>query len=414
MFCHSCGKEIPDNSKHCGHCGVKQDVTEKLESYEYIADVPETTSYETGAVPFDDNNNHQQAKVPTPPPPSAPPATPIGGPAPGYQPPVGSPKTNPAPTNQPEPKRKSKAWLIILIILLTLGIFTVVAILLGKPLVEKLFHKEETTTSYSQGETTDEVTTEEETTVEETTEEETAVTLPSVAIKDKITLPPAHSIKPVRPVNPDIPVGPSGNEEYTNLSGYDEPVTTPPSTDEKQLAINAVKDDFNCFKYLSGDDLVEFLGGFDVSSTDEEKEFTTRFLNALFRNFDYKVLSAQKINNTTYYVYVQLTTTDCDANLDYYAETFVDYILDVSQSNTLPSDDEIADKTIELTLKAFERYNASTQTINTTVEVNKVNGVWQVNYTDQLLDELMGNLYAAYADCEQKLTDALKNAYSSL
>lgn len=129
MYCRNCNQQIPDGAVFCPHCGTPQQAQQNAPVYEQPVNEyqqPVNNSYEQPAVPYQApvNNTYEQPAAPY----QAPMAPDYSqGQNTGFQ---QMPPMNPA-FQQPAPKKKSKAGLIIGIICGVIGLLIIGIVVLG-------------------------------------------------------------------------------------------------------------------------------------------------------------------------------------------------------------------------------------------------------------------------------------------
>ena len=157
----------------------------------------------------------------------------------------------------------------------------------------------------------------------------------------------------------------------------------------------AVQELLDALKSADAETAKKFLTASETATELESVLSSGQFMELLFASLDYKIISAEKVDEDTVHVSVDITARDMKPVMQAAIEKLIAYALEANFAQTQPSEAEYTEKMVEIYAQAMSDAELTTVTNTVSVVVNKVEGAWVVMPEAEFADAVFGGLQSA-------------------
>ena len=169
---------------------------------------------------------------------------------------------------------------------------------------------------------------------------------------------------------------------------------------------------FASLKQADLEKISEYMNVADLMNAgDEEDSFISNpetFMQSMFKQLDYKIVSSEKIDNSTVEVTVDITNIDMKPVFTDFFARAIQYAFSSSLSSAQqPTEEETSQKMEEMFIESVTKPNLATVTNTAVITVVKgEDKVWNIESDDDFLNALLGGMYDAI--------QTIQNSFSSI
>lgn len=180
---------------------------------------------------------------------------------------------------------------------------------------------------------------------------------------------------------------------------------------EVKKAENTVNNTFSALEEADIEKLSEYMNLDDFKSDSTDADSITSNVEMLIKNMfsrlDYKIISSEKIDNTTVVVTTEITNTDMKPVIEEFLANASQYAFANAFSDSQPSEEEASKKMEEMLIESINKSDRTTVTNTAAITVIKAEDKsWKIKSDDAFLDALMGGLYEVTKEIENSFNDA--------
>lgn len=140
-------------------------------------------------------------------------------------------------------------------------------------------------------------------------------------------------------------------------------------------------------------------------SEDENTGFATELitdslLTLLFKNFEYEIISSQAIDDEYVEVTVNITNTDMGPVVTDFVKELTEYALKNLGEISSMTEEESSKIAMEILEECLSKEDLSTTTKEVVIHVNKVDGEWNIDMKDTLVDAILGGFMSAFESAD--------------
>ncbi len=172
---------------------------------------------------------------------------------------------------------------------------------------------------------------------------------------------------------------------------------------------------FASLKQADLEKISEYMNVADLMNAgDEEDSFISNpetFMQSMFKQLDYKIVSSEKIDNSTVEVTVDITNIDMKPVFTDFFARAIQYAFSSSLSSAQqPTEEETSQKMEEMFIESVTKPNLATVTNTAVITVVKgEDKVWNIESDDDFLNALLGGMYDAIQTIQLKTALAALN-----
>ena len=177
---------------------------------------------------------------------------------------------------------------------------------------------------------------------------------------------------------------------------------------EIKKAETAVNGMFTAFKNTDIEAAAKYVDVDEINASEDSSDSisTELVMKTIFNKLDYKIISSEKVNDTTVKVKTDITVTDMKPVLGEFFTNAMQYAFSTAFSNPQPTEEETNKKMEEMFIESASKEDLATVTNEVDITVVKTeNNEWKVKPDDTFADALLGGLITA----GEELSKAFEN-----
>lgn len=177
---------------------------------------------------------------------------------------------------------------------------------------------------------------------------------------------------------------------------------------EIKKAETAVNGMFTAFKNTDIESAAKYVDVDEINASEDSSDsISTEFvMKTIFNKLDYKIISSEKVDDTTVKVKTEITVTDMKPVLGEFFTNAMQYAFSTAFSNPQPTEEETNKKMEEMFIESASKEDLATVTNEVDITVVKTeNNEWKVKSDDTFADALLGGLITA----GEELSKAFEN-----
>lgn len=177
---------------------------------------------------------------------------------------------------------------------------------------------------------------------------------------------------------------------------------------EIKKAETAVNGMFTAFKNTDIEAAAKYVDVDEINASEDSSDsISTEFvMKTIFNKLDYKIISSEKVDDTTVKVKTEITVTDIKPVLGEFFTNAMQYAFSTAFSNPQPTEEETNKKMEEMFIESASKEDLATVTNEVDITVVKTeNNEWKVKSDDTFADALLGGLITA----GEELSKAFEN-----
>ena len=177
---------------------------------------------------------------------------------------------------------------------------------------------------------------------------------------------------------------------------------------EIKKAETAVNGMFTAFKNTDIEAAAKYVDVDEINASEDSSDSisTELVMKTIFNKLDYKIISSEKVDDTTVKVKTELTVTDMKPVLGEFFTNAMQYAFSTAFSNPQPTEEETNKKMEEMFIESASKEDLATVTNEVDITVVKTeNNEWKVKSDDTFADALLGGLITA----GEELSKAFEN-----
>lgn len=167
---------------------------------------------------------------------------------------------------------------------------------------------------------------------------------------------------------------------------------------EIKKAETAVNGMFTAFKNTDIEAAAKYVDVDEINASEDSSDsISTEFvMKTIFNKLDYKIISSEKVDDTTVKVKTEITVTDMKPVLGEFFTNAMQYAFSTAFSNPQPTEEETNKKMEEMFIESASKEDLATVTNEVDITVVKTeNNEWKVKSDDTFADALLGGLITA-------------------
>lgn len=177
---------------------------------------------------------------------------------------------------------------------------------------------------------------------------------------------------------------------------------------EIKKAETAVNGMFTAFKNTDIEAAAKYVDVDEINASEDSSDSisTETVMKTIFNKLDYKIISSEKVDDTTVKVKTEITVTDMKPVLGEFFTNAMQYAFSTAFSNPQPTEEETNKKMEEMFIESASKEDLATVTNEVDITVVKTeNNEWKVKSDDTFADALLGGLITA----GEELSKAFEN-----
>lgn len=177
---------------------------------------------------------------------------------------------------------------------------------------------------------------------------------------------------------------------------------------EIKKAETAVNGMFTAFKNTDIEAAAKYVDVDEINASEDSSDSisTELVMKTIFNKLDYKIISSEKVDDTTVKVKTDITVTDMKPVLGEFFTNAMQYAFSTAFSNPQPTEEETNKKMEEMFIESASKEDLATVTNEVDITVVKTeNNEWKVKSDDTFADALLGGLITA----GEELSKAFEN-----
>lgn len=177
---------------------------------------------------------------------------------------------------------------------------------------------------------------------------------------------------------------------------------------EIKKAETAVNGMFTAFKNTDIEAAAKYVDVDEINASEDSSDSisTELVMKTIFNKLDYKIISSEKVDDTTVKVKTEITVTDMKPVLGEFFTNAMQYAFSTAFSNPQPTEEETNKKMEEMFIESASKEDLATVTNEVDITVVKTeNNEWKVKSDDTFADALLGGLITA----GEELSKAFEN-----
>ena len=177
---------------------------------------------------------------------------------------------------------------------------------------------------------------------------------------------------------------------------------------EIKKAETAVNGMFTAFKNTDIEAAAKYVDVDEINASEDSSDSisTELVMKTIFNKLDYKIISSEKVDDTTVKVKTDITVTDMKPVLGEFFTNAMQYAFSTAFSNPQPTEEETNKKMEEMFIESASKEDLATVTNEVDITVVKTeNNEWKVKPDDTFADALLGGLITA----GEELSKAFEN-----
>lgn len=177
---------------------------------------------------------------------------------------------------------------------------------------------------------------------------------------------------------------------------------------EIKKAETAVNGMFTAFKNIDIEAAAKYVDVDEINASEDSSDSisTELVMKTIFNKLDYKIISSEKVDDTTVKVKTEITVTDMKPVLGEFFTNAMQYAFSTAFSNPQPTEEETNKKMGEMFIESASKEDLATVTNEVDITVVKTeNNEWKVKSDDTFADALLGGLITA----GEELSKAFEN-----
>lgn len=177
---------------------------------------------------------------------------------------------------------------------------------------------------------------------------------------------------------------------------------------EIKKAETAVNGMFTAFKNTDIEAAAKYVDVDEINASEDSSDSisTELVMKTIFNKLDYKIISSEKVDDTTVKVKTDITVTDMKPVLGEFFTNAMQYAFSTAFSNQQPTEEETNKKMEEMFIESASKEDLATVTNEVDITVVKTeNNEWKVKSDDTFADALLGGLITA----GEELSKAFEN-----
>lgn len=167
---------------------------------------------------------------------------------------------------------------------------------------------------------------------------------------------------------------------------------------EIKKAETTVNGMFTAFKNTDIEAAAKYVDVDEINASEDSSDsISTEFvMKTIFNKLDYKIISSEKVDDTTVKVKTEITVTDMKPVLGEFFTNAMQYAFSTAFSNPQPTEEETNKKMEEMFIESASKEDLATVTNEVDITVVKTeNNEWKVKSDDTFADALLGGLITA-------------------
>lgn len=167
---------------------------------------------------------------------------------------------------------------------------------------------------------------------------------------------------------------------------------------EIKKAETAVNGMFTAFKNTDIEAAAKYVDVDEINASEDSSDSisTELVMKTIFNKLDYKIISSEKVDDTTVKVKTDITVTDMKPVLGEFFTNAMQYAFSTAFSNPQPTEEETNKKMEEMFIESASKEDLATVTNEVDITVVKTeNNEWKVKSDDTFADALLGGLITA-------------------
>ena len=164
---------------------------------------------------------------------------------------------------------------------------------------------------------------------------------------------------------------------------------------EIKKAETAVNGMFTAFKNTDIEAAAKYVDVDEINASEDSSDSisTELVMKTIFNKLDYKIISSEKVDDTTVKVKTDITVTDMKPVLGEFFTNAMQYAFSTAFSNPQPTEEETNKKMEEMFIESASKEDLATVTNEVDITVVKTeNNEWKVKSDDTFADALLGGL----------------------
>lgn len=177
---------------------------------------------------------------------------------------------------------------------------------------------------------------------------------------------------------------------------------------EVQKAENTVNGMLSAFKNMDFETVKMYMNTEDIDDNDTSNEaLDTEYISTpLAENFEYRIISSEKTDDSNVIVKTEITTIDMKPVMSDFLVNAIQYSFAMAFSDSQPSEEEQNQKMAEMFSESVENAEAGTVTNEVDIKVAKnEDNEWKIQAEDDLLNALLGGLLNVVEEMENALNE---------
>lgn len=177
---------------------------------------------------------------------------------------------------------------------------------------------------------------------------------------------------------------------------------------EIKKAETTVNGMFTAFKNTDIEAAAKYVDVDEINASEDSSDSisTELVMKTIFNKLDYKIISSEKVDDTTVKVKTEITVTDMKPVLGEFFTNAMQYAFSTAFSNPQPTEEETNKKMEEMFIESASKEDLATVTNEVDITVVKTeNNEWKVKSDDTFADALLGGLITA----GEELSKAFEN-----
>lgn len=177
---------------------------------------------------------------------------------------------------------------------------------------------------------------------------------------------------------------------------------------EIKKAETAVNGMFTAFKNTDIEAAAKYVDVDEINASEDSSDSisTELVMKTIFNKLYYKIISSEKVDDTTVKVKTEITVTDMKPVLGEFFTNAMQYAFSTAFSNPQPTEEETNKKMEEMFIESASKEDLATVTNEVDITVVKTeNNEWKVKSDDTFADALLGGLITA----GEELSKAFEN-----
>lgn len=177
---------------------------------------------------------------------------------------------------------------------------------------------------------------------------------------------------------------------------------------EIKKAETTVNGMFTAFKNTDIEAAAKYVDVDEINALEDSSDSisTELVMKTIFNKLDYKIISSEKVDDTTVKVKTEITVTDMKPVLGEFFTNAMQYAFSTAFSNPQPTEEETNKKMEEMFIESASKEDLATVTNEVDITVVKTeNNEWKVKSDDTFADALLGGLITA----GEELSKAFEN-----